>query len=120
MELNCFFGHKWELLDVKGIEKCYKCGKKRCKLSDFFTLEEKQFIKEQFVKLPHQYGVQAKNAAIDIVQKLELEDKVEFPVLELIKSTLDLIIADSMMNDRPQTREWGRNMNSIFDKIEKA
>jgi hypothetical protein len=117
--MKCFFGHKWEYY-VKGIEKCGKCGKNRCKLSDFFTLEEKRFIKEQFAKLPHlSYGFQAEHAAIDIVQKIELEEKVELRFLELIKATLDLIVTDSMMNNRPQTSEWGRNMSSIFTKIEK-
>ena len=93
---------------------------KNHKMSDFFTLEEREFIQKDFSKSPAYGGAEYKNAAADIMYKAKIDGKVDIKFLELICAFFDMKLSECIMLDRVPDRDWIIYASSIRKKIDEA
>ena len=104
MGLKCLFGHQWNGC------KCERCGKIR----ELFSLEEMQFIKEEFkyANLDTSY--------FNILKRQNDVGKIELTFLELIESAFDMKIAECFSECKAIESEWAKKSKNIRKKIEEV
>jgi len=83
-------------------------------MSDFFTVEEREFIKKEFSECPH------KDAASDITHKAMSDGIVDIRHLYLIGAYLEMKLGEYMsVNPQPLSsdKEWLLELLNIIDKV---